>query len=227
MTTQRSPRILIVDEDEALTDLLSRAIELEGWTAHVAPTGGEALGAIVEFVPDIILLDVGLPDMAGLAVARFVRELHIDTPIVFLTGRASHEDRMAAYAAGGDDYVTKPFGLDELIDHLEPIVRRLGLAESSRRVGDLVVDTSTAQAWRDGEYLPLTPLEFEMLRTLVEQPGARMTIGQLLRRVAARGVRVRRELTAHLVRRMQDLVNRGRSALVLGDESAGWMLSAG
>jgi DNA-binding response OmpR family regulator len=88
-----------------------------------------------------------------------------------------------------------------------------------------VLDTSTAQAWRNGEYLPLTPLEFEMLRTLAEQPGARMTVGQLLRRVAVRGVRVRRELTEHLVERMQALVNRGRSALVIGDESAGWMLA--
>jgi len=226
MTTQRPPRILIVDEDEALTDVLSRAIELEGWPTRIAPSGADALGAIVEFEPDIILLDVGLPDMAGTAVSTFLRELDISTPIVFLTGRATHEDRMAAYAAGADDYVTKPFGLDELIEHLEPIVRRLGLAESSHRVADLVVDTRTAQAWRDGEYLPLTPLEFEMLRTLVEQPGARMTVGQLFRRVAARGIRVRRELTAHLVARVQAMVNRGRSALVLGDEDAGWMLAA-
>lgn len=222
----RAARILVVDEDESLTHLVSLALELEGWQVRVAPTGAEALEAIVAFQPDLVLLDMMLPDVQGTEVVSDLRERGVRIPVVFLTGRAEHEARAAGYAAGGDGYVTKPFGLDELVDHLYPIVRRLGLASTSRRVGDLVVDVAAGQAWRGDEYLPLTPLEFELLRELVERPGKRMTLGELLRAVTVRGIRVPREFAQRMLERMGRLVNGDRGVLLLGDDS-GWVLQAG
>ena len=225
--TTRPARILIVDEEEPLTHVLSLAIELEGWQPRVVATGTAAIAAMGEFDPDIVLLDMGLPDMPGTAVAEYLRAMGVATPIIFLTGRATPEDRLAGFAAGADDYVTKPFGLDEIVEHLQPVVRRLGLTPSSRRIADLVLDDATSQAWRDGHYLPLTPLEYEMLRALSEKTGTRMTAGQLLRATAVRGVRVPREFIHRMLDRVRTLVNADRTALVLGDDASGWMLVEG
>lgn len=225
--SSRPARILIVDEEEPLTHVLSLAIELEGWHARVAPTGSAAIAALADFHPDIVLLDMGLPDMPGIQVAEYMRSFGMLTPVIFLTGRATHEDRLAGFAAGADDYVTKPFGLDEIVDHLQPLVRKLGLAPSSRLIGDLVLDDATSQVWRAGQFIPLTPLEFEMLRELADRPGSRMTIGQLLRATAARGVRVPREFTQRMLERVRTLVNGDRTAVVFGDDATGWMLAAG
>jgi DNA-binding response OmpR family regulator len=225
-TGARPVRILIVDEEEGLAEVVSLAVGLEGWMPRVAPDAAAALAAVPEFDPDIVLLDMGLPDLPGTEVARRLRAAGFSAPIIFLTGRDSHEDRIAGYAAGADDYLTKPFGIEELIDHLQPVVRRLGLAPSSRRVGDLVVDESAGSAWRDGEYLPLNPLEFEVLRALVERAGSRQSVGELLRAAAVRGIRVPRELMHGLVERVRRIVNGERAALVHGDESTGWILAA-
>ena len=224
-TPIRPVRILIVDEEEGLTDIVSIAVGLEGWVSSVAVDGASALAALDEFDPDIVLLDIGLPDMQGTEVASRMRAARPTMPIIFLTGRAEHEDRIAGYAAGADDYVTKPFGIEELIDHLQPVVRRLGLAPSSRRVSDLIIDESEGAAWRDGEFLPLTPLEFEVLRTLVERAGSRQTIGQLLGAAAVRGIRVPYDLAAGMVERVRRVVNGERSALVHGDATVGWVLA--
>ena len=156
----RPVRILVVDEEHALTDVLRRALHLEGWVTEIASTGAEAFAAVASFAPDIILLDMMLPDLLGTEVASRLRADGVTAPVVFVTGRSDHEDRMAAYAAGADDYLTKPFGLDTLVETLQPIVRRLGLTEHSRRVGDLVLDVSTHEAWRGDERLFLSNREF-------------------------------------------------------------------
>ena len=126
--TTRPVRILIVDEEPGLTDIVRRVLALEGWEATIAPSGAEAIEAVATLQPDVILLDVMLPDMLGTEVAAELRATGVEAPIVFLTGRSEHEDRMAGYAAGGDEYLTKPFGLDELVALLEPIVRRVAAA---------------------------------------------------------------------------------------------------
>ena len=227
MTTPSRPvRVLIVDEEEPLTHVLSIAIQLEGWIAQVASNGASAIAAVVDFQPDIVLLDMELPDMLGTEVVASVRESGLAIPVVFLTGRAEHEDRLAGFASGADDYVTKPVGLEELVDHLRPIVASLGLAPSSRRVGDLVLDDQAGWAWRGGEFIPLTSLEYEMLRALTEQVGSRMSVGQLLRAAALRGVRVPREMVDRMLKRLSIRVNGERSALISGDSVSGWVLSA-
>ena len=159
----RPVRILIADEEGGLTDVVRRALGLEGWVTEVAPTGEDAYRAVESFEPDIILLDMMLPDVRGTVVSSRLRAEGVETPIVFLTGRSEHEDRMAAFAAGADDYITKPFGLDALVVTLQPIVRRLGLTEHSRRVGDVVIDVSTNEAWRGEERLFLSPRELHEL----------------------------------------------------------------
>ena len=159
----RPVRILIVDEEGGLTDVVRRALGLEGWVTDVATSGEAAFTTIGIFDPDIILLDMMLPDMRGTEVSARLRAEGVETPIVFLTGRSEHEDRMAAFAAGADDYVTKPFGLDALVATLQPLVRRLGLTEYSRRIGDVVVDVSTNEAWRGEERLFLSPRELDEL----------------------------------------------------------------
>lgn len=224
MTETRAPRILIVDEEEPLTHVLSIAVELEGWEARVAHTAAAAITEVARFEPDILLIDIGLPDVPGTEVVAFLRERGVTTPAVFLTSRTSHEDRVAAYAAGGDDVVTKPFGLEEIIDHLKPLVRRLGLAPTSRTVADLVLDDESAHAWRGDQFLPLTPMEYEMLHALAERPGSRLTLGELIRATAVRGIRVPREFAERILQRLADLVNGTGRALVHADDD-GWMLA--
>lgn len=225
--TDRPVRILVVDEEEPLTHVLSLALSLEGWEVQVAADGAAALDAVAGFAPDIVLLDMMLPDTVGTEVVAALRADGVTTPVVFLTGRASPEDRLAGYAAGGDDYLTKPFGLEEVVDHLRPIVRRLGLAPTSRRYADLVLDDSTAEAWRGSERIPLTPMEFEMLRVLVQQPDRAQTLGQLLGAITVRGMRIPRELAQRMFDRMVALVNGERSPLVREAPAGGWMLAAG
>lgn len=220
----RAVRILVVDEEEPLTHVLSLALSLEGWEVRVASDGAAALAAVSDFEPDIVLLDMMLPDTRGTEVVAALRADGVQTPVVFLTGRAETEDRMAGYAAGGDDYLTKPFGLEEVVEHLRPLVRRLGLAPTSRRYADLVLDESTAEVWRGDERIPLTPIEFEMLRALVDRPDAPQTLGHVLRALTVRGARVPREIGQKMFDRMRTLINGDRAPLVV-PAADGWVLA--
>ncbi|HWR85506.1 MAG TPA: response regulator transcription factor [Rhodoglobus sp.] len=220
----RPVRVLVVDEEEALSTLVTLALELEGWQVRTAATAAEALDAAASFAPDIVLLDMGLPDAPGTDVVAAMRADGSTAAVVFLTGRAEHEHRAAAFAAGADDYLTKPFGLEEVVDRLQPIVRRLGLAPTSRRLDDLVVDVSAGQVWRGDVAIPLTPLEFELLRELVERPGTRLSVGQLVTGAARRGIRVPREFVTRMLERLREVVNADRRPLLWGDD-AGWMLA--
>jgi len=219
-------RILIVDEEEPLTDVLSMALDLEGWVVQSVRDGASVPAAVEEFAPHIILLDVMLPDALGFDVVASLRSSGVDTPVVFLTGRASDEDRLAAYTAGGDDYITKPFGLEEVVHRLTPIVRKLGLAPSSRRYSDLVLDDSTDEVWRGDERIILAPLEVEMLRALVAAAEQPQSLGDVLRRVTVRGARIPREIGARMLDRVRVVVNGTKAPLVhiIGHDR--WMLSA-
>ena len=219
---QRPVRILLVDEEETLAHVVSLAFSLEGWQTTIAPTGADAL-ALAD-AHDIVLLDMMLPDMLGTSVAAELRERGSDIAIVFLTGRSEHEQRLAAYRAGADSYVTKPFGLEELVDHLQPIVRRLGLSPASRRVDDLVLDVESGNAWRGGERLELTSLEFEVLRDLVESRGIRLDAAALVSATARRGIRIPREYLGRMLARIVAAVNRVGRPLVLADDF-GWQIA--
>jgi two-component system, OmpR family, response regulator len=217
----RPVRILLVDEEETFTHVVRLALELEGWEVTVVRSAADAIADRSR--PDIVLLDMMLPDGLGTDVVAALRTAGSRAMVVFVTGRAEHEQRAAAYAAGADGYLTKPFSLEEVVDHLQVIVRRLGLATTSRIAGDLVLDLDAGMAWRAGELLPLTSLEFEVLRELVEHRGTRRTTGELVRAVTARGIRVPREFVARMLDRIRVAVNGVGRPLLVGDD-AGWQL---
>ena len=223
--TTRPVRILVVDEEEPLTHVVSLALGLEGWEVDVARDGASALRHIRSSTPDLVVLDVALPDMRGTELLAQLRANGNTLPVVFLTGRASLEDRIEGFTAGWDDYITKPFSLDELVDRLNPIVRRLGLAPTSRRFADLVLDDDTTEVWRNDERITLTSLEYEMLHALLEQAGTPLTLGQVLRAVTVRGMRIPREIAVRMLEHMRATVNADRAPLVHLTSAGGWMLA--
>ncbi|MFT2690367.1 response regulator [Clavibacter zhangzhiyongii] len=138
-------RVFVVDEEAPITQLLSLALRMEGWDVRVFATGRAAIDAAVEAAPDAILLDMTLPDVSGVEVVAELRRAGVASPVLFLTGRDSLEDRLAAFGAGADDYVTKPFGLEEVVETLRVLFRRRGLAPALITAGDLVLDPASGR----------------------------------------------------------------------------------
>jgi len=181
-------RILVVDDEATLTDLLSMALRYEGCDVRSASTGNSAVRTAKEFQPDAVVLDVMLPDLDGLEVLRRLRGHAPDIPVLFLTARDAVEDRIAGLTAGGDDYVTKPFSLEEVVARLRALLRRAGLAAAARddsvlSVGDLSMDEDSHEVRRGGELVSLTATEFELLRFLMRNPRRVLSKAQILDRV--------------------------------------------
>jgi len=145
-------RVLVVDDEASLSELLSMALRYEGWDVRTAADGSSAVRAAREFRPDAVVLDVMLPDFDGLEVLRRLRADRPEVPVLFLTARDAVEDRVAGLTAGGDDYVTKPFSLEELVARLRSLLRRAGMAASKQGsalvVGDLVLDEDSREVSR-------------------------------------------------------------------------------
>jgi two-component system OmpR family response regulator len=165
-------RILVVDDEPYITDLLGAALRFEGFSVEVAATGQEAITMAQRGRHDLVLLDVMLPDVTGTEVCRRIRAEGILTPVLFLTARDATEDKVAGLTVGGDDYVAKPFSLDELVARIHAILRRtagLGGADSARLTfADLEMDDDTHEVWRQGTLIDLTATEFNLLRYLLE-----------------------------------------------------------
>ena len=161
----------MVDDEPNITDLLAAALRFEGFTSDVAATGADALAKARAQRPDLILLDVMLPDMDGIEVCRRLRAGGDTVPVVFLTARDSTEDKVVGLQMG-DDYVTKPFSLDELVARVRAVLRRYGrdgLDEGTvLRFADLVLDVDAHEVWRGGDPVELTATEFNLLRYLME-----------------------------------------------------------
>ena len=180
-------RALVVDDEPTLAELLSTALRYEGWQVEHALTGIAAVKQVKETDPDVIVLDVMLPDLSGLEVLRRVRATHPNVPVLFLTARDAVEDRIAGLTAGGDDYVTKPFSLEEVVARLRALLRRTG-ATTARDdavlvVGDLVMDEDSHEVSRDGQDVRLTATEFELLRYFMRNPKRVLSKAQILDRV--------------------------------------------
>src|ERR1700709_1183836 len=170
-----SIRVLVVDDESTLTDLLSMALHYEDWEVKTASNGQQALQVSREFKPDVVVLDIMLPDIDGLQVLSRMRADGNEAPVLFLTAKDSLDDRIAGLTAGGDDYVTKPFSLEELVARLRGLIRRstIVIADSADpllRVGDLVLDEESYEVRRDGRLIELTATEFELLRFLMRNP---------------------------------------------------------
>jgi two-component system, OmpR family, response regulator len=180
-------RILAVDDESSLTELLSMAMRYEGWQVSTAASGIEAVKAAREVRPDAIVLDMMLPDFDGLEVMRRVRAEDPDVPVIFLTAKDAVADRINGLTAGGDDYVTKPFSLEEVIARLRALLRRSGAAtgrsESLLVVGDLTLDEDSHEVTRGGDPIQLTATEFELLRYLMRNPRRVLSKAQILDRV--------------------------------------------
>ena len=181
-------RAVVVDDEATLSDLLSMALRYEGWDVRTAAEGRAAVALVREFQPDVVVLDVMLPDIDGLQVLKRLRDDGQEVPILFLTAKDALDDRIAGLTAGGDDYVTKPFSLEELVARLRGLIRRstMVVAESNDpvlRVGDLVLDEDSYEVRRSGRLIELTATEFELLRFLMRNPRRVMSKAQILDRV--------------------------------------------
>ena len=177
-------RVLLVDDEHTLTNLVSLALGFEGWQVDVAHDGQDALRLYEANRPDVIILDIMLPDTDGLTVLRQLRATGSSTPTLFLTARDSVDDRIIGLTAGGDDYMTKPFSLEELVARLRGLLRRTVQAVSEEKaalvVGNLVMDESSYQVRRGGDDVMLTTTEFDLLRYFMRNPLRVLSRAQIL-----------------------------------------------
>src|SRR2546422_3298634 len=162
-TVDESFRILVVDDEPNIVDVISMALRYQGFDVATAGTGQDAIGQVKAFRPHLMLLDVMLPDMEGFEVAERLGSQRAGVPIIFLTARDSTEDKIRGLTTGGDDYVTKPFSLEELVARIRAVLRRTrgGRAGSARlQFADLEMDEDAHQVWRAGEPIELRPTEY-------------------------------------------------------------------
>jgi two-component system OmpR family response regulator len=177
-------RLLVVDDEEALVDLLGDALRFAGYEVHTAGTGFEALRRAADLRPDLMVLDVNLPDLDGFEVCQRLRRDGEDVPVVFLTARDDPGDLRTGFTRGGDDYVTKPFSLEELNFRIQAVLRRTLRAHPANgetlRCADLVMDVRAHRVWRGDEEVELSPTEFRLLRYLLINRGQVLSKPQIL-----------------------------------------------
>jgi len=176
-------RVLVVDDEPGIVDVLSMALRHHGFGVQTADTGHDALERVRRWRPHVMVLDVMLPDMEGFEVARRLAAEHAAVPILFLSARDTTADKIRGLTTGGDDYVTKPFSLEELLARLRNILRRTGALGDSRsrlRFADLELDEDTLEVSRAGRPIELTATEFRLLRYLMLNPRRVLTRAQLL-----------------------------------------------
>jgi two-component system response regulator MprA len=172
------PRVLVVDDDPPLRRMLERTLAAEGYEVSVAADGGAALAEAERAAPDVIVLDVAMPGLDGLAVARRLRDKGDPTPILMLTARDAVPDRVVGLEAGADDYLVKPFAVEELVARLRALARRGADAAASgvvRSYGDLTLDVAGRRATRAGRPIELTGREADLLELLLREPGRVIT----------------------------------------------------
>ena len=185
-TPEPAHRILVVDDEPNIVDVVTMALRYQGFATESAATGREAIAAVAAFRPHLIVLDVMLPDMEGFEVAKRLGAQQARVPIVFLTARDATDDKIRGLTVGGDDYVTKPFSLEELIARVRTILRRAGLAEaeSSRLVfEDIELDDDAHEVTRGAAPIDLTATEYRLLRYFMLNPRRALTRTQLLEHV--------------------------------------------
>ncbi len=186
MSDSEEHRVLVVDDEPSIVDVVTMALRFHGFAVAAAGTGQEALAQVAAFRPHLVLLDVMLPDMEGFEVAERLGAQRAGVPIVFLTARDATPDKVRGLTGGGDDYVTKPFSLEELVARIRAILRRTGRAEADTRrltLGDLELDEDTREVTRAGQPIELTATEFRLLRYFLLNPRRVLSRAQLLESV--------------------------------------------
>jgi two-component system OmpR family response regulator len=181
---QPKTRILVVDDEPNITDLVSTALRYEGFDVEVASDGRSALNRGQAFRPELMVLDVMLPDLDGFTVVRRLRSDNVPVSVVFLTARDATEDKVAGLTLGGDDYVTKPFSIEELVARIRAVLRRSrgpsGNDTGRLNFADLDLDEDTREVWRGTDAVQLTATEFKLLRYLMLNPRRVLTKAQIL-----------------------------------------------
>ncbi len=175
-----NPRALVVEDDADLRRLLRKGLDEEGFEVVPVARGAEAIAVAAEDPPDVLVVDIGLPDADGRDVCQALRAQGLEAPVLFLTSRDAVTDRLSGFSAGGDDYLTKPFALAELVARLRALLKRSGL-DSTTTVGDLVLDPVTHAAACEEESVALTPTEFRLLATLAARAGEAVRRRELVR----------------------------------------------
>ena len=179
---ERSGRVLVVDDEENITFLLESAMRHFGFEVRVAGTGFEALKQVERFAPDVVLLDVMLPDLDGFEIVRRLRRDGQKVPVLFLTARDAVDDKVRGLTLGGDDYVTKPFSLEEVVARVQVILRRQGVGSGASKLvlADLEMDDDAHIVRRGEHVIPLSPTEYKLLRYLLVNAGRVLTRAQIL-----------------------------------------------
>jgi two-component system OmpR family response regulator len=182
MPAMAEARVLVVDDDTNITDLVGTALRYEGFEVELVHGGRAAIDAVTSFRPDLIVLDVMLPDLDGFEVSRRLSADGRRVPTLFLTARDATEDKVRGLTLGGDDYVTKPFSLEELIARVRSVLRRAGGEQQSARLSfaDLEMDDDTHEVWRGGTSVELTATEYKLLRYLLANARRALSKAQIL-----------------------------------------------
>jgi two-component system, OmpR family, response regulator TrcR len=221
-------RVLLVDDEPALTNLVKMALHYEGWTVEVAHNGREAVARFDEVGPDVLVLDIMLPDIDGLEILQRIREADTYTPTLFLTARDSVTDRVTGLTAGADDYMTKPFSLEELVARLRGLLRRSSHmeapAEEGLKVGDLTLDSASHEVARAGEPIAVTSTEFELLRFLMRNPGRALTRTEILDRVWNYDFAGRTSIVDLYISYLRKKIDAGREPMIHTVRGVGYML---
>jgi two-component system OmpR family response regulator len=224
-------RVLVVDDEPSLAELLTMAIRYEGWEVKTANDGLTAVRIARDFKPDAVVLDVMLPDINGLEVMRRVRDDNPDTPVLFLTAKDAVEDRIAGLTAGGDDYVTKPFSLEEVVARLRGLMRRAAVAahvanNNVLTLGDLVLDEDSHEVTRGGDAINLTATEFELLRYMMRNPRRVLSKAQILDRVWNYDFGGQANVVEIYISYLRKKIDAGREPMIHTLRGAGYMLRA-
>jgi two-component system response regulator TrcR len=221
-------RVLLVDDEPALTNLVKMALHYEGWVVEVAHNGRDAVAKFSEMEPDIVVLDIMLPDTDGLQLLQRVRAAEGYTPTLFLTARDSVMDRVTGLTAGADDYMTKPFSLEELVARLRGLLRRSSqLAPESDevlKVGDMVLNGASREVTRAGEPISLTVTEFELLRYLMRNPRRAIARAEILDRVWNYGFGGKSSIVDLYISYLRKKIDTDREPMIHTVRGVGYML---
>jgi two-component system, OmpR family, response regulator len=220
--------VLVVDDEAVLAEMVSMALRYEGWNITTASDGTSAITSARSARPDAVVLDVMLPDMSGLEVLRKLREQNPHLPVLLLTAKDALEDRIAGLTAGGDDYVTKPFSIEEVVLRLRALLRRTGVTTEDSGaqivVGDLILDEDSHEVRRAGDVIALTSTEFELLRFMMRNSKRVLSKAQILDRVWSYDFGGRSNIVELYISYLRKKIDNGRAPMIHTLRGAGYVL---
>ena len=220
-------RVLVVDDEPALADLVAMGTGLCGWETRISHEGFDAVAQARDFAPDVLVLDRMLPGLDGLEVLARIRQSYPEVPVLFLTAKDTVQDRIEGLASGGDDYVTKPFSIEEVLIRLHRLVQRSGAAAQDSAtlvVGDLVLNIDSREVTRAGEPIELTTTQFELLRYLMENPRRVLSKAQILDNVWHYDFSGQANIVELYISYLRKRIDAGRAPMIHTVRGAGYVI---